>query len=777
MLKSAWMEVLSTYIDLGPSETCPLHAEALALEVSGALRDIDPGLSLCGMWTPAGYRSQLMTCGYAPDLSWMASPLSSGGSGVLRANEAAVLARFGDYDAIIRNGVVPVDSVALEIERNARQIIGQYYPETADRELIGTAFTRHACDVLLIASLVRKGRLSEARSSLHNATRDLTAWTEPELWLARFAELRLESIAAFIDYQEGMHGPALDRWSELAEAALAMRGTETVRNWALKDFARHRLSRVARHLIAVTSETAREVTSSILELDAFDARAWLLHGKAWLISDADIARQAFEFAVQLDPTVEPEASFLASRIAAPARAKLLLQRALDAPMGPLNKGVTLGSWEGPQGFSGVIMEWGQRAPANRAAWLAELYNPIIALMPAGDGPLFAKAPFIALARLQEADSGGSHWLPNIQRAVMPDMRREICLAARVPDFAVEEPFKLPPHRRSAGWSNLLDALSEWHGSSENRRTAILSVLLSIGMHRYAFTLLQKTEKQEQGLSDGLAYVYAFCEYILFAATGWFGYKPTAFERLAKKAEPGTRTAFMAALVSGVHYGKVEKAQEAAQLWFDHAQAHLQKLEMNWPSAFTLSIWRSRWHRANAFLPFLAGNRVEALEQLSLALRFNENAKVGTPTEALIQAENCQTIRQTIAKTALHFGNQETALEHALLYVGTDSLDGGGWLELGGVYFAQGDYDRAADAYLTSALLGPPGDRIGRYMAGEAALRGGKVGDAIIDFMASLTADPEGTSPRNCLKEIRLENSMFARLQPLFFGLSGNERKH
>lgn len=713
-----------------------------------------------------------MACGLAPRAEWTQAPRLEGCGRPLTAREAALLARFGNYHAIVVHGARKDDLIGNEIVRSAQRVSGLAVDLAAatprsDRE--GTAFSRHACDVLAISALVRAGEIEKATTLLTESQRVLARWTNHDEWLSRFAELRLESLSASISYYSCAQTKAVDRWAELAAAALNIHVLDPARRWSINDFARHRLSRVARHLIAATSDAAVELTSAVLDLDPYDARAWQLHGTALMHRDVDAARQAYELATQLDPTVEADAGLLAARAAGysrrSARARLLVQRALDAPVGPLNKGTRLGPWSGAE-LAGPLDDWARRAPEVRLGWYEELYGPIIALRSGGNGPLFSRTPLLALARMQEVDQSRAHWLPNVQRAVMPDLRREICLTARLPNFAVDDPTALPSRLRSEGWDALVAALVDWSDSGEARRSAILAVLLSIGMHRYAFNLLRRTSMDENALSDRLTYIRAFCEYILFAKMGWFGYKPIAFERLAEQAAPGSRAAFMASLVTGVHYAKVEKSAEPAEAWLIRARAHLQQLEVNWPNPFSVEIWRSRWNRAYAFLPFLRGDAGGALEQLSLALSFNDLAKVTTQTEAVVKSENRQTILQTICKTALHFGDPDMALDHAQQYVDADPLDGGGWLELGEVHFFVKSYDKAADAYLTAALLGPPGDRIGRYMAGEAAARGGRVGEAMIDFMASLAADSEGESPRRRIGDLNMDGTMFARLGPL-----------
>jgi tetratricopeptide (TPR) repeat protein len=174
-------------------------------------------------------------------------------------------------------------------------------------------------------------------------------------------------------------------------------------------------------------------------------------------------------------------------------------------------------------------------------------------------------------------------------------------------------------------------------------------------------------------------------------------------------------------------------------------------------------------RASAFIPFLQGDTQGALDVLFGALGHAERARPGDHHEELVYAENRQTLLQTIAKTWELAGRYDKALEVLQRYAANDPLEVGVQLELGEAYFMLERYQEASECYLTAAILGPPGDRIGTYLAGRATYANGRVRDAALLYLESLNCEPMGVSPREALAQIAGDKKVvdFAALERAF----------
>ncbi|HKC65071.1 MAG TPA: tetratricopeptide repeat protein [Pyrinomonadaceae bacterium] len=785
--------VLRPFATLEPSPAMPLHAEGLYLQASGALDAAVPTLGIIGMWTPLHYRRNLINQGViAPELSFQTTttsdyyPICALQRRVREQPEPSLtdkitLARLSEYDLLTE---FPSSDVLVSqlVVNQASLLLGRISPMQAITCLDKLAtyqnaspFSLHIVDVMLTAANVQQCLVNEARSHLRKAQNRLYSGLEIPSWLEHLCYLRLRSLEGSIAFANEEFSLAIDIWIECVFQTQERSDTSVVTRWCYYEFCRRRLERLIRFLIRDGhSNTALELAELAIGIDPHDGRAWRLFGDVHLIEQPDKAAEAYQYALALDPTLTSSVSLAAGHalsvrsVANKAKAVFVVHHCLDSDPNNL-KAVQL-LQELVEDREHPLLTWTTMNQSEQRGWWFFLYRPIFDLGPRQTGPLFTYAPVFAFQRWQNIED--KQWMPNIQRVIMPSFRSALCADIRRQQYNVWSPDELPEHLQTDSWARLVDAVKTFDKLRDIFKIRVCGLLLCLGLYEFVLYLLRRHAKCRSGCSSSeaeLGYIYAFAEYILLVGTQPEQYNTDRFEYVAQYAPQGSRAAFVSTLLLGVHAAKVERNASKSAKWLKKTRSRLDTLYQVCDYNIALRLWESRIHRAAAFIPFLEGNIDNALEELYVALSLVDSIVPTTLHENIVCAETRQTVLQTIAKTYEFNNDYESALSTLKTYVENDPLDYGAQLEIGEALFALGRYEDAAYHYQQAAILGPCGDRIGTFLAGEAYRCLGRPTDAMFMFIESLRFDPLGESPRVALRELVAQRQVvaFPAIQQIF----------
>ncbi|CAE6804025.1 hypothetical protein LMG22931_05547 [Paraburkholderia nemoris] len=772
----------------------PLHGEGLLLHVSGAFVR-EPGIDLIGMWTPSEYRSQLAKHGLlAPSLALkdgvpndefrvlsrlqrrLATTLTTGNE--LELHDLITLARLGEYRLLtsLPHGTGVTGRL---IHNRAMLLRGDHSPKRMHEalrklgEAPGSALEHHMVDVILVAGSCNLGQVDRAASELEQATERLAKLHDRAKWLRQLCALRVRSLVGSLQFVQGEHEFGLNIWLETIEQALeTISDDNRVARWCFREFVRRRVERVVRFLVAEGSHSrAIQYAHVAVDIDPHDGRAWRLLGDAYSLTDHGAAAEAYRYAAVLDPTLTeqvlpPAALSIATLGTCSSSALLAACRGLDAR--PHNRSAAMVVRELAGKEHVPLYEWASQDDQTRREWWFHLFRPILDMGPRSVGPLMTHVPVLAFERWQQLD--GRPWRPNVQRAIMPGVRAALTAHPSLRPYDVWSPLELDENLWTECWSTLVTALRRFDKLDLAERVRIAGVLVSLGMQESVLYYLRDwalCPSNPSVVEAELAYVYAFCEYILHIRADRNVFETNRLERIAEFAPRGSRPALTAAQVRGIYAAKTDKDPIAARHWLNVAHCQLQKAQFD--SEFEAGIWASRWTRAASFLPFLDGQAVTAIAMLQEALAHGERGQPEDPHEHIVKAENKQTILETIAKTWEHVGRYDKALEVLEGYVANDPYDAGARMEIGEALFALGRFRESAEHYTASAILGPPGDRIGTYMTGEALRANGELRGAALSFIESLECDPMGLSPREALAKLAGDSEVvtFAAIASVF----------
>jgi tetratricopeptide (TPR) repeat protein len=165
------------------------------------------------------------------------------------------------------------------------------------------------------------------------------------------------------------------------------------------------------------------------------------------------------------------------------------------------------------------------------------------------------------------------------------------------------------------------------------------------------------------------------------------------------------------------------------------------------NGFTAQLFRSRFYRGMGFLPQAAGDREAMIRTMDVAEHQARDLAPATAAEEILYRENLHAVLESRTKEALWLNDLDLAASRAAELTRVDRYDTKAWAELGQVHYLQENWQRAAEAYVVAAMLGPPASSVGRYMAGVCFRKLGLDFLAAFLFKETLEIDPLGISPR------------------------------
>jgi tetratricopeptide (TPR) repeat protein len=241
---------------------------------------------------------------------------------------------------------------------------------------------------------------------------------------------------------------------------------------------------------------------------------------------------------------------------------------------------------------------------------------------------------------------------------------------------------------------------------------------------------------------------------------YYGADLSEFEQILAFAPSDHPAAFNAAVKILVHKAKVGVPTKELVTWRDRSEKILQGVIVR-SSQLERDLLLSGFYRAAAFIPQRKGERKEVIRIMEHSERYAVAMRPTNDAEELLYLENLHPVLESRTKEALWLGDLNLALSRALRVVELDPYDSRAWCELGQVRLSREEYSKAAEAYASAALLGPPASAIGRYMAGLCFRNLGQPMLAGFFQKAALEIDPLGISPHDEIQRLPDEPILLA----------------
>jgi len=378
-----------------------------------------------------------------------------------------------------------------------------------------------------------------------------------------------------------------------------------------------------------------------------------------------------------------------------------------------------------------------------------LLRPYLDLGPCNAGPLHVGAIEECWRAL--IDPGSPPFIA--QRALTPGFRKQLAEEAG-PSFALSDPRELPDCLRTDRWRLLCDALDGWRGLSGDRKCRLASLLHSMCLYQPLLKLIPDTGF-DAGRADALAIRLAFWR----ASAKFMQDVPnradaniSVFQDIALKSSATVPTAFNATAMVFVHQAKTGAALSELAEWGGRYERAL-AVAIRDADEFTAGLFTSRFYRGAGFLPQRRGDKSGVVRMMDLAERHARNMKPATPAQEILYRENLHALMESRTKEALWLGDLDQALARSQKVIEVDPYDAKAWVELGEVRYLRKEWQEAAEAYASAAILGPPASVVARYMAGVCYRELAQEPLAGLMLKDTLERDPLGISSRDEIRDL------------------------
>lgn len=346
----------------------------------------------------------------------------------------------------------------------------------------------------------------------------------------------------------------------------------------------------------------------------------------------------------------------------------------------------------------------------------------------------------------------------LQRTLPPAFRAQLIAESHAPEYAVRDPRDLPDGLRTERWRAMCAALDGWDDLPAARRYRLVLLMHALCLYEPVQRLVPPgfpdKGSDDRGIAD-LAYWRAASRYALDLPNRMAQYEDadmSGFVSIVTRAPHAVPAALNAALKVLVHKAKTARPLDELVEWEGRAEAALARATAR-VDEFTAGIMTSRYYRAVGFIPQRRRDRTAVVRAMDLAERHARELKPRTPAQELLYLENLHPVLESRTKEAVWLGDLDLALERAMGVVELDRYDSKTWAELGEIAILRKDWERAAEAYVTAAILGPPASALARYMAGVCFRELGQEMLAAFFFKDALEVDPLGISPRNAICQL------------------------
>ena len=395
---------------------------------------------------------------------------------------------------------------------------------------------------------------------------------------------------------------------------------------------------------------------------------------------------------------------------------------------------------GDEALADVVRE---PAEGYRTVWHYRMYGSYLNLGPAGSPCLYAHNPRYAY----EFAVAGDYPTVDLQRVMPPAFRANLAREAGLPEFAVPHPADLPPRLRTPAWEQLCTWIDDFDRSDPHRQLLTCKLLYHLGLRRTLIDLLP--DRAAASLHEPAEFnQYVLRELARYAELAGRGKKAPPDLRLELVDQPDCPLylRFTGATFAVVYAGRDSKSIEDATLWRARAEEYLEAvLASDEFSPFDKVMMHSRFYRGVGFLPFLRGDTVGLVDDMSRAEELARAVVAETPWQDHLRRENLHACLESRSKEALKLGNADLShrrLEEALAIDPYHPMSN---IELAESLGRQERYADAAVYYLRAARLGPYGTALAYHMAGDCLRRTGNDVLAEDSFLQALRVDPYAVS--------------------------------
>ena len=387
---------------------------------------------------------------------------------------------------------------------------------------------------------------------------------------------------------------------------------------------------------------------------------------------------------------------------------------------------------------------GERLGSRFSIWLL---RPYLDLGPLQAGPTHAKS--VDAGWQAYADPDCPFFLP--QRALSPGFRMQLAEQAGAP-YAVSDPRDLAEDLRTDRWRKLCQDLELWPKLSSVRKCRLAALLHSMCLYEPLLELIPAHWSSASG-ADPCAAQLAFCRAsakfmhdLPKRGSGYESQTMSAFESIAIDHRTDGSVRFNATAMVFVQKAKTRASLAELDDWSKRLEMAFAAVK-DGENGFTAQLFRSRFYRGMGFLPQAAGDREAMIRTMDVAEHQARDLAPATAAEEILYRENLHAVLESRTKEALWLNDLDLAASRAAELTRVDRYDSKAWAELGQVHYLQENWQRAAEAYVVAAMLGPPASSVGRYMAGVCFRKLGLDFLAAFLFKETLEIDPLGISPR------------------------------
>lgn len=388
---------------------------------------------------------------------------------------------------------------------------------------------------------------------------------------------------------------------------------------------------------------------------------------------------------------------------------------------------------------------------------AGLLQPFIDLGPCTAGPIFSQS----VAHYWDAFRHPEKPRFALQRTLPRRFRAQALSEIGYAPYVAEDPRDIAPELRTEKWQQLCAALDHWSELSQIGQSRLVLLLHALCFYELIPRLLSPMADHTD-LSDPiaaeLAYLRASAVYVLGLPNRVADYADADlgdFIRIATAQDVPPQVGFDAAIKLLTHLAKNGGTVEELTRWCDCAAGHLARLRRE-GSAFDADLCESRFRRAAAFIPQRLGDRDEVVAIMDAAERCADALQPANDAQVLLRGENLHPLLESRTKEAIWLGDHDLALDRAQKVTQIDPFEARGWLELGQVFLRRQQFEKAANAYLTAAMIGPPATAIAHHMAGICFLELGQPAVAAFMLKTAVDLDPGAISSRNHIRQLPQE---------------------
>ena len=355
---------------------------------------------------------------------------------------------------------------------------------------------------------------------------------------------------------------------------------------------------------------------------------------------------------------------------------------------------------------------GLPTPLPFRAWLNRSWIDLA--QPAGDGHLTAWGIELAYQAFVSDDD-----LPRFNSIVATNYRLLIADVARSSKatVAIMAPDEVPLQERCPRWMQLCDAVLSYEHLPPPERDNLVWLL-----HRLCFhgLVVRLTGTEPTSLGSDVAASLQVTRTIALAClsrTRGENAYGSLFQALWPALAAGSPAAVEASYHLLIEHAKTHPdATRSAQAAVTH-QRMVEQAAARLPEFRAGLLW-SRFYRARAFVPMLAGDMDAMVHDMDLAERMARSLVPGTEAERHAAAEILWPVLESRVREAQALGDLPLAERRARTLIDAAPLNPRAWLHLGEVLLSLDRFEHAVPVYREAHRLGPPASAVALFNLGQ-----------------------------------------------------------